>query len=526
MRVSHPRSRRAALRLWDLFVRSWPTVALLAAMRSVWLLAIPAAVVSVGSHVPVAVPVAAGVLFDAFALVLQQRLRRGLRTSCMEASARDALGKQGGVPESQTDAAFWSAYLSEYAISSDVPAILAALTATTGILVLASVRMGPGLVVPVAAVLAVVAAIGFLAYRRLVPRLQAIVERRAVASSWLAAAERDAGEIGGTASEGPFVAKVVEATRAWCASEDGFERRQIGQRSGLLVLLGAGLAAVLSSRGIDWLNLALADQGVQVSVRAVADVMLLAMAVPVALGAARHTNTLLTAHGELCELHPPESVPRLAPIPWTRQPREIVIRDLSVRYAGHLALCIPSWEASVERPLGIVGPNGSGKSTLAMVLSGVLAPSEGGAVVGGVPSVRIDRDAVAFVPQEPVLIETLTIAQNVRLVAPEATDEEVVRMLRRLGLDKPLEQKAGDLSRGERRRIALARALLKEAQLLVLDEPDSWLDVAGREALFELLRDQAGKCAIVLVSHRDDLLPLVGSVVRLTQDHRVAADRE
>ncbi|HQB43713.1 MAG TPA: ABC transporter ATP-binding protein [Polyangiaceae bacterium] len=517
-------SPRAATRLWRLWAASWPTIVLLVLLRSVWLLAIPIAVLSVGTRVPVVLPMVAGTLFDALSLMLQQRLRRSLRTSCMVTSARDALGKQGGVPESQIHAAFWAAYVSEYAISSDLPSMLAALMSTALILVFASFRMGLDLVLPVTGVLAIVGGLGFFLHRRLRPRLHITVKNRARTADWLSAAERDAGEIGGTRSEEPFVAKVREATHNWCSAEDTVERKQIGHRFVLLLLLGIGLAFVLSYRGIDWMHLAFGNEGEQFSLRTVADVLLLVTAIPVALKVARHANALLTAYGELAEMHPPDRVPRLSTQAWKEPPRGLVVRDLLVKYGDKLALHIPFWQASFEKPVGILGPNGSGKTTFASVLGGVLAPTEGNVLVGGVPSQQIDRNDVAFVPQDPVLIEALTIEENIRLVVPLATTQQQEAILQRLGLHKSLDQKTGELSRGERRRIALARALLKESQLLILDETDAWLDDAGRRILFEILQEETKKRAVVIVSHRQEVLTVVGDVLRLDESHQMVVD--
>jgi len=270
--------------------------------------------------------------------------------------------------------------------------------------------------------------------------------------------------------------------------------------------------------------LAFGNEGEQFSLRTVADVLLLVTAIPVALKVARHANALLTAYGELAEMHPPDRVPRLSTQAWKEPPRGLVVRDLLVKYGDKLALHIPFWQASFEKPVGILGPNGSGKTTFASVLGGVLAPTEGNVLVGGVPSQQIDRNDVAFVPQDPVLIEALTIEENIRLVVPLATTQQQEAILQRLGLHKPLDQKTGELSRGERRRIALARALLKESQLLILDETDAWLDDAGRRILFEILQEETKKRAVVIVSHRQEVLTVVGDVLRLDESHQMVVD--
>lgn len=514
----------AGPRLWRLFASSWRVVAVLAILRAIWLLALPVAVASMGTEVPVLLPIAAGAVFDVMAVLLQQRLRRGLRTQSMVESARDALEKEGGVPEARTDAAFFAAHLAEYAISIDVPAILASGLSCAVILVLASWRMGGAFVAGVAGALGLVAGIGFVAHRKLAPWLAKIVNARAEVADWLAAAERDAGELSGTTGLRPFLDRVGATTAGWCRAEDRFEYRQTAQRFGLMALLGLALLTVMSAWGFDWARF-VTDLGLTVSVGEVSQVVLLASSVPIAFTGARHMNALLTAHAELVQLKPPTRARRTSEtIALTSAPRELVVQNLVVRYGEHVALRIPMLTVSLERPLAVVGPNGSGKTTLAAVLCGALAPSEGEVLVAGIPSTCLDRDTVAFVPQDPVLIESLTVAQNVGLVAPAARPSAIVATLRELGLDAPLDHRVGDLSRGERRRVAIARALLKEPKLLVLDEPDTWLDASGREALVGALKSKASKTAIVIVSHRSDLLPLAERVIRLTAEHVIARE--
>jgi ABC-type protease/lipase transport system fused ATPase/permease subunit len=83
--------------------------------------------------------------------------------------------------------------------------------------------------------------------------------------------------------------------------------------------------------------------------------------------------------------------------------------------------------------------------------------------------------------------------------------------------------RAADLSRGEQRRVAIARALLRKPRWLVLDEPDAWLDRDGRAALQRVLREAAGGAAVVLVTHRADLVDWADRVVVLSPAHAVEA---
>ncbi len=84
--------------------------------------------------------------------------------------------------------------------------------------------------------------------------------------------------------------------------------------------------------------------------------------------------------------------------------------------------------------------------------------------------------------------------------------DAIDRLLVELGLEARRARLAGQLSRGQQRRIAIARAILKEPRLLLLDEPDAWLDAEGRSALAFVLRRQSDRGTVIVISHREDWL--------------------
>jgi ATP-binding cassette subfamily C protein CydCD len=180
--------------------------------------------------------------------------------------------------------------------------------------------------------------------------------------------------------------------------------------------------------------------------------------------------------------------------------------------------------------VALAGPSGSGKSTLLNVLLG-LAPTWSGSVeVGGVSLADLDPDAwrtqVAWVPQRPHLFAR-SIADNVRLGRPGAPDGavraaiadaglgEVVARLPQ-GLDTRLGTDGAGLSTGERQRVALARAFLRDAPLLLLDEPTANLDGRTEEGVLEAVRRLAAGRTVVVAAHRPSLLALVDRVVHLS----------
>jgi thiol reductant ABC exporter CydD subunit len=180
--------------------------------------------------------------------------------------------------------------------------------------------------------------------------------------------------------------------------------------------------------------------------------------------------------------------------------------------------------------VAIAGPSGCGKSTLLAAVLGMV-DADGGAIrVGGTDLATLDPDAwrrqIAWVPQHPHLFAG-TIADNIRLghrgasvtrVGRAVADAGLSDLVRRLprGLDTVLGERGAGLSAGERQRVALARAFLRDAPLLLLDEPTANLDgETETEVLQAVQRLSAGRTA-VLVAHRPALLAMADRVVDLT----------
>jgi ABC-type multidrug transport system ATPase subunit len=143
--------------------------------------------------------------------------------------------------------------------------------------------------------------------------------------------------------------------------------------------------------------------------------------------------------------------------------------------------------------------------------------------VDGVPSESLDRSQVALVPQEPVLVEDLTLLENAQLVVPRVTPMELTAYLEALGLRCDVNDALGSLSRGERRRVAIARALLKYPRLLLLDEPDAWLDAHGRQLLLDALAAIKADTAIIIVTHRLEMARFGKTIVVLGPEQSLEA---
>jgi len=196
-------------------------------------------------------------------------------------------------------------------------------------------------------------------------------------------------------------------------------------------------------------------------------------------------------------------------------------------------------ELSAGETVALVGPSGSGKSTLASIILGLAEPTEGRVLrretEQGDGNLAAWRRDVAWVPQRPTIF-TGTVAENIRLGDPDAGDERV-RTAARLagaegfidGLPRGYETAVGDggrpLSAGQSQRIALARAFLRDAKLVVLDEPTANLDPANAEAVAEVMQQFSGGRTVLVIAHRPELAARADRVVRLDAG-RVVDGRE
>jgi len=200
-------------------------------------------------------------------------------------------------------------------------------------------------------------------------------------------------------------------------------------------------------------------------------------------------------------------------------------------------------ELAPRESVALVGESGAGKSTVAALLLGLLEPSAGRISVAGVDLAECERDAwrrlIAWLPQHPTMFRG-SVAENIRLGDPTASDERVrdaatladadafVRALPD-GYATAIGDGQRSLSPGERRRIGLARAFLRDAPLVILDEPTADLDPESVAAVSRAVRRLQGGRTMLLIAHRPELVDHADRVVRLVDgvtardEHRRAA---
>ncbi|MBN1149145.1 MAG: metal ABC transporter ATP-binding protein [Anaerolineales bacterium] len=187
--------------------------------------------------------------------------------------------------------------------------------------------------------------------------------------------------------------------------------------------------------------------------------------------------------------------------------------NLSVRYDSGFALEDITFELKTGERLSVVGPNGAGKSTLFKVIAGVLKPSEGQVhVFGSAPDGHI---CIAYVPQRsqvdwdfPVCVQDVVMMGRIGKLGlfrhPKANDWEIVsQALELVGMSSLAKRQISQLSGGQQQRMFIARALAQEAELMLMDEPLTGLDVNSQEDIFNILEALKDRNVTMMVAMHD-----------------------
>lgn len=188
----------------------------------------------------------------------------------------------------------------------------------------------------------------------------------------------------------------------------------------------------------------------------------------------------------------------------------IVAEGLSRRFGSVTALEAVSFSIPVCARIALLGANGAGKSTLLAILSSLATPRAGRAAVGGF-DVRSEatevRRRVGVLAHRPMLYEDLTALENLRFFARlygrREAEARIEELLRRVGLWARRDEPARVFSRGYHQRLAIARALVHEPSVLLLDEPETGLDVEALAILDELMLCAPG-LTVLAATHRGE----------------------
>jgi len=218
----------------------------------------------------------------------------------------------------------------------------------------------------------------------------------------------------------------------------------------------------------------------------------------------------------------------LAPSPLDAPVR---LESVSFGYPSRAGLVLDGLDLELRpgETVALVGPSGCGKTTVANLLLGFVEPSAGRVTVGGhdlaLCRAEVWRRHIAWVPQHPTIFRG-TIADNIRLGRPDATERDVRDAAVLAGADRFIQtlpfgylSLVGDggrpLSAGESRRIALARAFVREAPLVILDEPTADLDRTSAAVVGESVERLRSGRMVLLIAHRPELVRHVDRIVSL-----------
>lgn len=187
----------------------------------------------------------------------------------------------------------------------------------------------------------------------------------------------------------------------------------------------------------------------------------------------------------------------------------IVAEHLSHRYEGKAALVDLDLRVEPGEILGFLGPNGAGKSTTVKILTGLLRPDAGRAVVAGFDLLTAPLEAkrrLGYVPEAPALYDSLTATEYLELVSclyhlePGAARVRQEELLTLFGLAGDAHQRIKEFSKGMRQKVVIASALLHRPEVLILDEPFDGLDANTTLVMKELLRQLAAQGRTILFS--------------------------
>ncbi len=208
---------------------------------------------------------------------------------------------------------------------------------------------------------------------------------------------------------------------------------------------------------------------------------------------------------------------------WLAHPPDLRFDRVTVRYDGEERAALMDFDLTIAQGevVALVGPSGAGKSTILNLLLGLARATDGAIFLDGELFDPTRPPRSAWAGQAPIVIPG-TLAENIAFARQDASAREIARALSLSGLgslggaiERIIDERGGGLSGGERRRLGLARAILSDAPLLLLDEPTANLDAASEAALLPVLREMVHGRTALIATHSQAVAGLAHRIIRL-----------
>ena len=290
----------------------------------------------------------------------------------------------------------------------------------------------------------------------------------------------------------------------------------------------AGVLAVMANASVDRVLIATAALLTLASFECVTPLRSSAAELWATLAAGRRVIELVDREPSVQDPAEPQPAPLL--------PAVVALEGVTARYAPGQPPALSGFDLRLEpgRRIALVGPSGAGKTTVTNLLLRFLDPEEGRVTIGGrdVRELRQNdvRRTFALAGQDAHVFNS-TIRANLSLARPSATEAELEDALQRArigewvaslpdGLETRVGEEGTKLSGGQRQRLIVARALLSDAPVLVLDEPTAHLDPETAETLVRDILAAASDRSVLLITHRPEGLDLVDEIVELERQRR------
>jgi len=190
----------------------------------------------------------------------------------------------------------------------------------------------------------------------------------------------------------------------------------------------------------------------------------------------------------------------------------IVLTDLTKKYGAFTAVDRICLSVAKGEVFGLLGPNGAGKSTTILMMLGLTEPTSGNVSICGIDAthnpIEVKR-RIGYLPEDVGFYDDMTGVENLMYtaalngIARGEAHSRAVRLMERVGLGEQMEKKAGKYSRGMRQRLGLADVLIKQPQIVILDEPTSGIDPAGVQKFIALIKQLSseGQLTVLFSSH-------------------------